>query len=253
MEGVISLGVGQPDFVTPNQIRQAAIKSIEDGETYYTSNYGLVELRAAISQAPQPAVRRQLRRRHRDHRHGGRQRGAEHRARSDPRSRRRSAEPRSRLRRVHAVRAAGGRQVHAGADARRGRLPAPARGDRAADHAALEGAAHRLSGEPDGRGDEPRDDARRRGDRREAQPLRHLATRSTTAWCTAPSTSASRRCRTCGADDPARRLLEGVRDDGLAAGVHLRAQRADRSDDEGAPVRDDVRADARRSSPRSRR
>jgi len=49
MEGVISLGVGQPDFVTPNHIRQAAIKSIEDGETYYTSNYGLIELRAAIS------------------------------------------------------------------------------------------------------------------------------------------------------------------------------------------------------------
>jgi aminotransferase len=49
MEGVISLGVGQPDFVTPNHIRQAAIKSIEDGETYYTSNYGLVELRAAVS------------------------------------------------------------------------------------------------------------------------------------------------------------------------------------------------------------
>lgn len=49
MDGVISLGVGQPDFVTPNHIRQAAIKSIEDGETYYTSNYGLVELRAAIS------------------------------------------------------------------------------------------------------------------------------------------------------------------------------------------------------------
>ncbi len=49
MEGVISLGVGQPDFVTPNHIRQAAIQSIEDGETYYTSNYGLVELRHAIS------------------------------------------------------------------------------------------------------------------------------------------------------------------------------------------------------------
>jgi len=49
MEGVISLGVGQPDFVTPNQIRQAAIKSLEDGETYYTSNYGLLELRNAIS------------------------------------------------------------------------------------------------------------------------------------------------------------------------------------------------------------
>ncbi|MEX2245285.1 MAG: aminotransferase class I/II-fold pyridoxal phosphate-dependent enzyme [Dehalococcoidia bacterium] len=49
MDGVISLGVGQPDFVTPNHIRQAAIRSIEDGETYYTSNYGLVELRSAIS------------------------------------------------------------------------------------------------------------------------------------------------------------------------------------------------------------
>ena len=49
MEGVISLGVGQPDFVTPNHIRQAAIRSIENGETYYTSNYGLVELRHAIS------------------------------------------------------------------------------------------------------------------------------------------------------------------------------------------------------------
>jgi len=49
MEGVISLGVGQPDFVTPNHIRQAAIRSIEDGETYYTSNYGLVDLRHAIS------------------------------------------------------------------------------------------------------------------------------------------------------------------------------------------------------------
>ncbi len=49
MDGVISLGVGQPDFVTPNHIRQAAIRSIEDGETSYTSNYGLVELRHAIS------------------------------------------------------------------------------------------------------------------------------------------------------------------------------------------------------------
>jgi aminotransferase len=49
MEGVISLGVGQPDFVTPSIIRNAAIKSIEDGQTYYTSNYGIIELRQAIS------------------------------------------------------------------------------------------------------------------------------------------------------------------------------------------------------------
>src|SRR3990172_4622723 len=49
MDGVISLGVGEPDFVTPSHIRQAAIRSIEDGITHYTSNYGLIELRQAIA------------------------------------------------------------------------------------------------------------------------------------------------------------------------------------------------------------
>ena len=48
-EGVISLGVGEPDFTTPNRIRQAAIKSIEEGLTAYTSNYGMQELREATS------------------------------------------------------------------------------------------------------------------------------------------------------------------------------------------------------------
>jgi aminotransferase len=50
MDGVISLGVGEPDFVTPGHIRDAAVKSIEDGLTHYTSNYGLIELRQAIAQ-----------------------------------------------------------------------------------------------------------------------------------------------------------------------------------------------------------
>jgi len=49
MKGVISLTVGQPDFVTPWHIRDAAIKSLQDGETYYTSNSGLLELRQEIS------------------------------------------------------------------------------------------------------------------------------------------------------------------------------------------------------------
>ncbi len=49
MENVISLGVGQPDFVTPAGIRNAAIKSLDEGHTYYTSNYGIIELRQAIS------------------------------------------------------------------------------------------------------------------------------------------------------------------------------------------------------------
>ncbi len=49
MKGVISLTVGQPDFVTPWHIRKSAIQSLENGETYYTSNSGLLELRQEIS------------------------------------------------------------------------------------------------------------------------------------------------------------------------------------------------------------
>lgn len=46
---VVSLTVGQPDFETPWHIRDAAIESLENGKTYYTSNSGLTELRQAIS------------------------------------------------------------------------------------------------------------------------------------------------------------------------------------------------------------
>ena len=49
MEGVISLGVGEPDFRTPWQIRNAGIKSLERGFTRYTSNRGLDELRLELS------------------------------------------------------------------------------------------------------------------------------------------------------------------------------------------------------------
>ena len=47
-DDVISLGIGEPDFVTPWHIREAAIQSIERGSTHYTSNLGLAELRRAI-------------------------------------------------------------------------------------------------------------------------------------------------------------------------------------------------------------
>ena len=50
MEGVVSLGVGEPDFRTPWQIRNAAIRSLERGSTRYTSNRGLEPLREAISE-----------------------------------------------------------------------------------------------------------------------------------------------------------------------------------------------------------
>jgi aminotransferase len=48
-QDVISLGVGEPDFVTPWHIREAAIFALERGKTYYTSNLGMIELRRAIS------------------------------------------------------------------------------------------------------------------------------------------------------------------------------------------------------------
>ena len=49
MPDALSLGVGEPDFVTPWEIRQAAISSLQKGYTAYTSNQGLLELRAAIA------------------------------------------------------------------------------------------------------------------------------------------------------------------------------------------------------------
>ncbi len=49
MDGVISLGVGEPDFITPYEIRHAGITSIQKGRTQYTSNSGLDSLRENIS------------------------------------------------------------------------------------------------------------------------------------------------------------------------------------------------------------
>ena len=45
MKDAISLGVGEPDFVTPWAIREAGIYSLEKGQTHYTANAGLMELR----------------------------------------------------------------------------------------------------------------------------------------------------------------------------------------------------------------
>ena len=50
MDNVISLGVGEPDFQTPWNVRQAAITSLKKGKTKYTANSGLAELRKAISE-----------------------------------------------------------------------------------------------------------------------------------------------------------------------------------------------------------
>ncbi len=49
MDDVISLGVGEPDFVTPWNVREAGIYSLEQGHTHYSSNAGFIELRSEIS------------------------------------------------------------------------------------------------------------------------------------------------------------------------------------------------------------
>lgn len=50
LEGVISLGVGEPDFPTPWSIRREAITALEKGKTVYSANAGLIDLRKAISE-----------------------------------------------------------------------------------------------------------------------------------------------------------------------------------------------------------
>jgi aminotransferase len=49
MDNVISLGVGEPDFDTPRNVVEAGVESLREGRTHYTSNYGTLELRRAIS------------------------------------------------------------------------------------------------------------------------------------------------------------------------------------------------------------
>jgi aminotransferase len=49
MPDVISLGVGEPDFTTPTQIIEEGVRSLRTGRTHYTSNYGTLELRRALS------------------------------------------------------------------------------------------------------------------------------------------------------------------------------------------------------------
>ena len=49
MKDVISLGIGEPDFITPQPIMEAGINALRNGQTHYTSNAGLIELRQAIA------------------------------------------------------------------------------------------------------------------------------------------------------------------------------------------------------------
>ena len=59
MDDVISLGIGEPDFVTPEGIVEAGISALRQGMTHYTSNLGIYELREALS-GPRIAQRTRL-------------------------------------------------------------------------------------------------------------------------------------------------------------------------------------------------
>ena len=50
MQDVISLGIGEPDFVTPQPIVEAGVRSLEAGQTHYTSNHGMLELRQLVAE-----------------------------------------------------------------------------------------------------------------------------------------------------------------------------------------------------------
>ncbi len=49
MKDVISLGIGEPDFTTPKPILEAGIRSLQNGETHYTSNHGKIEFREGVA------------------------------------------------------------------------------------------------------------------------------------------------------------------------------------------------------------
>ena len=49
MKDVISLGIGEPDFTTPKPILEAGVRSLQAGQTHYTSNSGKMELRQGIA------------------------------------------------------------------------------------------------------------------------------------------------------------------------------------------------------------
>ena len=60
VEGVISLGVGEPDFNTPWSCTERAIYTLEQGKTTYTSNAGLIELREEISKYIKNTIKNQM-------------------------------------------------------------------------------------------------------------------------------------------------------------------------------------------------
>ena len=244
MDDVISLGVGEPDFDTPRVIVEAGVESLREGRTHYTSNFGTVELRRALS-------------RHLDDRYGVRYDPATEilvtvgaseavdlalRATCDPGDEVILHEP-SYVAYVPADRLRRRRRASR-RDPLRGRLRARSCGRRGRDHAADQGALPRLSVQPDRRCPHRRGPGRARRHRRPSRParlqrrdlrparLRHV-----------PAPGHERPRRHARPDDPDGRLLEGLRDDRLARRLRGWAGGDPRGDGQGPPVLDHVGPD----------
>ena len=151
MKDVISLTIGEPDFTTPEPITRAAIASLEAGETHYTANGGMIELRELIAANLARSVWRRLRPADRAGHHGRRVRGRRRHPARDDQSRRRGHLPRAVLRGLRPVHPAGRRRGRRGRHDRRHRLPRHRRDDRRRDHAAHQGDLPRLPEQPDRR------------------------------------------------------------------------------------------------------
>jgi len=172
MTDVISLGIGEPDFETPRSIIEAGVESLREGRTHYTSNYGTLELRRALS-------------RHLDRLYGVRYDPATEllitvgaseavdlalRATCDPGDEVILHEP-SYVAYVPAIVFAGGVAIHVPTRLR-GRLRARSGRRRGRDHTPDKGPVPRLPLQPDRRRPPARDPGRARRDRRAPRPAR---------------------------------------------------------------------------------
>ena len=197
MPDVISLGVGEPDFDTPEVVVEAGIRSLREGRTHYTSNYGTIELRRARGRAPgsactasttTPTARSSSR--------VGVSEALAVAMTARRRPRRRGGAGRAVLRLVRAGHHLRRRRARLRAHAPRGWLAARPRGRRGGHHAAHQGALPGLSLQPHRRGARARHHARAGRRSPSATTCWSSATRSTTASSTAAiGTRPSAPCR----------------------------------------------------------
>ena len=232
---VIGLGAGEPDFDTPDNIKEAAIAAIRAGETKYTAVDGTPELKAAVA----GKFKRENGLEYGRHEISvGDRRQADHlqRADGDARSGRRGRDPGAVLGVLSRHGAA--RRRHAGVRhlPRPDRLQAAAGGSRGGDHAAHQVADPQLAEQPDRRGLHRGGAAR--ADRRAAAPSAGLA--ADRRHLRAPGLrrlplrhAARGRAAAARALPDHERRRQGLRDDRLADRLRRRAGRADQGDGQG--------------------